>query len=168
MKLGLKIITLLFFISGIVFFVGYQSRYFFPNEPNESVTPNEEMIKSSIESDIEDSRTGDTVILEEEKDRAPKVVAKKQEEQAEELTPNQIRAYSSKSVHVQFRDLPTDNELRMSSSKSTRMVRPITDLFKPDFLKNDNPLRGFLEFDTLPEFVPNSNGPYNPYLDTLK
>lgn len=135
MKLGIKIATLIFFISGLVFFVGYQSGYFFPNETQESnelieMDPNSSV--EAIDADEDTVRTDSTIfkaepkLAETETKKAlPKTVT------LDEVSNESLRMYSSKSAPVHIRKLHPDKGLRMSSSKSIRGRRSYSDIFKP-------------------------------------
>lgn len=112
MKLGLKIATLIFFVSGIVFFVGYQSGYFFPNQgrvdtlPIESKNGNSVRIEKdgSIEDVPEDSLNkwlgSDSV---KEFGKGVEFVAVPEQEIAEPTDEEALRMYSSKSLVIQRR-----------------------------------------------------------------
>jgi hypothetical protein len=172
MKLIIKIATLLLFISGIVFFVGYQSGYFFPATTKEPSTPGRNEIKSAIESAIVDTDTTneekiDTIAvapsvktITQNGRHVPKKRTTEQKEEVKEVDLNKLRMYSSKSLVVQ--PLLNINEVRMSSSKSFIPRRSFADIFKPQFFKQENPLEDRIKIDTTkPPFNPDTFEPYD-------
>lgn len=157
MKLGIKIATLLFFISGLIFFVGYQSGYFFPNEtntskpaePETSTTDEPEVSQDTLQAGNEDSITVDTASkLAETKpvQTKPKTV------EVKEAEPRKLHMFSSKSAIVE--PFPQGEKYRMSSSKSIRGRRSYTDIFQSNanqhpFLRSDTNLLNNEELDSI-------------------
>ena len=163
MKLGIKIATLLFFISGLIFFVGYQSGYFFPSEtntskpvePDTSTTVEPEVSQDTLQAGNEDSIVVDTASkLAETKpvQTKPKTV------EVKEVEPRKLHMFSSKSAIVE--PFPQGEKFRMSSSKSVRGRRSYTGIFQSNQnhpilrkdtsnLLNSNELDSIRIFDTL-------------------
>lgn len=184
MKLGIKIATLLFFISGIVFFVGYQSGYFFPVEKPIVHKSSEPEMESLVEADVMEVDTvkidtSDAVTVESAARIAAsprrnefKTSISKQEskskhellklEELKQSNKSKLRISSSKSVI--FDPFPDDEPFRMSSSKSARTVRPFIEVFKPRFFESENALENKIKVDSM-----HQTSPYNEnFLRKLK
>ncbi len=143
MKLALKIATLIFFASGIIFFVGYQSGYFFPDAPQESNESVEKETSPTVESVQKDTDTlkadnTDTITPDSASNLAKTKTRTTESKKVEfkQFRDEKVRMFSSKSAIVE--PFPGNKKMRMSSSKSIRSRRSYMDIFQQN--QEANPL----------------------------